>query len=309
MEKRTRRIILWSTAGLLTALVVAGVLLYLEASGQPHDYTPILLSLEDRDLVRQAMNQRLFQFGSLAGEVGSWDPRQAGRAHHPHAASGSGTADPGCAEANLSSTAEGGRATSAANGSTVSTSAVDAAPDPAAPVAGTFTITQEEVNQWLSAASGQVAGPLAAQGLSQPAIAFGPGRLTFYGRLDRLAAVVGVDVSLNFDDMGQMTVQIDSARIGRIPLPEAALRQYKAQLIRRLRDQAGRLSAAPASGGQEAIAIFGRAATGIAAALDGKPVSLDIRQHFGNVRIRRITLEEGRCTLELAALDRPGATE
>lgn len=267
MNTKTRRII-WIISGVVLLLLLGtGSLLYFQARRAPRDYTPVILSPSNQEEVRQTMTQRLSQFVSLAGELGSWDPRQ--------------------------------RARPSGNGAS--------APAPATqPREGTFVISQAEVNQWTAAASQELAPALALQGISRPAVAFGPDRLTFYCRQEKLGAVVGVDLSLHFDEQDRMTVEVLGARIGQIPLPDSTVEQYKSQLIGRLREQVRRIaSPAGRAGGADPVQFFAHTLAAIADALDGRPMLLDIRQHFGNVRIRHITLEDGRCTLELVPLTGP----
>ena len=178
--------------------------------------------------------------------------------------------------------------------------------DAAAPRQGKFTISQAEINDWTAAASEKFEAGLTELGMSQPAIAFGDDRLTFYSTWDKYGKVVGVDVSLHFTPQGQMTLQLDTARIGEMPMPRQTLDQHKAEIVAKLQEHVSRIgTGGGGAGGADPMRLFNQAAGKIADAMDGKPVALDIRQEFGNVRIRGIALENGACTLEMVPLDVP----
>jgi hypothetical protein len=255
--KARKRIILVVGAILAVGLLAACLGAYLQAQRVPHDYFPVALAPAQQEQTRQAMTRRLSQFVSLAGEIGSWDPRPSGH---------------------------GGQ--------------------PAAPAVQeeAFVITQDEVNRWLAAAAQPHEGQLAAAGLRRAAVAFGRDRMTFYAFLQQYGTVMGVDLSFHFDQAGWMTLRIDGARAGMLPLPNKLLEARKSELIRYLQEQLKRLGPSDQTPAADPAQLACQSAQALAEALNGMPIRLDIRQHFGNVRIRQIRMEEGKCTLEVVPL-------
>ncbi len=247
-------------------LLTAAAIVYLEANRVPADYTPVALSPAQEAKARQSMANRFAEFASIAGRIGSWDPRERRRA---------------------AASAPASRAASASQAATQAS----------------FTITQAEVNAWTAATSRQFEGRLAKYGFSQPAIAFGDNRISFYSYWEKYDRVVAVDLSLNFTADGQMSVQLRRARIGELPLPKAIMEDYRAQLVSKVQQHMRQISAHSAAADGDSMQLFSSALRQIVDAMDGKPVTLDIRRHFGNIRIKRIDLEEGACTLELVPLN------
>ena len=248
--------------------------LYMKASEVPQDYKPITLTVERKAEVRKAMETKLSDF-----------IRQAGEIHKSALAAASGA---------------GGGAGGAADAT-----ATDQAAGPIVLPNREFKmeIGQDEINEWTAAATEKLENSLQQFGMSQPAIAFGDNRLTFYSNWDKYGKVVGLDMSLDFDAESAMTIKISSARMGSLPVPEAALKKHKKEIVKKLQNHVKNVG----SGGSGPLGLFNEAADKVATALDGKPVKLDIRRGFGNVRIRGIKMEEGKMTLDVAPLPAEGA--
>lgn len=259
---KKRRIVKWTLGILLLAVLVTAGWLYVKASQVPTDYTPIQLTASQKIDAKRSLDVRLQEFARLAGEISSIPP---------------GASDVGVADAGDAGTGAQKREFMMA-------------------------VSQDEMNEWAATVSEKLENTLTELGMSQPAIAFGKDRLTFYSRWDQYNKVVGMDMSLRFDNSGLMTVQIQQARIGNLPMPEKTLQQHKAQIVSRLQSHVRTIGTGGGQFAGQPTSLFNQAAAQAADALSGRPVQLDIREGFGNVRIRGIKMEQGKATLDVVSL-------
>ncbi|NQU74841.1 MAG: hypothetical protein HQ546_00835 [Planctomycetes bacterium] len=165
-----------------------------------------------------------------------------------------------------------------------------------------MTVNQKELNQWAATISEKFADALRELGMSQPAVAIGNNRLTFYSYWDRYDKVVGLDIGFAFNQDAKMTIQLDRARIGTLPMPEQAMEKHKTELISKLQDHVRSIGSGGGQFAGKPMGLFNAAAGQIADAMSGRPVTLDIRQGFGNVRINNITMQNNIATIDVVSL-------
>lgn len=171
----------------------------------------------------------------------------------------------------------------------------------------TVEVTQQEMNEWVASLPDAAVTQLARLGLSDPAVALGDGKLTFYAYWAKLKGVAGIDFAFRFDKDGLMRLELRSIRMGELRLP----RSLYDDLVRRLeQDLQARLSAG-GSGSEEfggiPLPALRKAAKKLLDTLHGKPVRPDIHESFGKVRIADIKLTKGLMTMRVVSLLEEGA--
>ncbi len=128
--------------------------------------------------------------------------------------------------------------------------------------------TEQELNERVASLTDEEAKPLREAGLSRPAIAIGPDRLTVYAHWDAAGKIVGIDTGFGTDSDGAMQFKVTGIRLGSLPVPERALGKYTDEIITQLQ---GRINSW----------------------LNNLP------QGFGKVRIRSITIVDGQIRLDV----------
>jgi hypothetical protein len=273
---KVRRVIKWTVlGGLLTLGATAGVL-YLLADWTPSDYKPQVLTDQEKAEVREAMERK---FAAV------FDPE------------------------NL--TAEGLMAMDGVeNVHSEQEVVVDAETGERKLVTRTtfgMPMTSDELNKYISSMPEATLGRLQSSGLTQPAIAIGADRMTFYAHVTKYDKVVGLDLGFEFDEEGAVTIDMRFSWVGRLPIPDVAMARYKAKMTQRAKADiegvsrsAGKLAGGEM--GKTAAMVVRSLGPKIGSVLAGKPVTLDIRQGSSDVRIRGITTVKGKMTLDMVAV-------
>ena len=166
-----------------------------------------------------------------------------------------------------------------------------------------MSLSQDEVNEWTATMNDKLSNTLKEFGMSDPAVAIGKDRLTFYARWAEYDKVVGLDMGFRFNSDSTMTIDIKKARIGDLPMPKASLEKHKAAIVDKLERHVREIGGdGGGSFAGQPMGLFNDAASKMADAMAGRPVKLDIRQSFGNVRVRGIAMVDGQATLDVVAL-------
>ena len=167
----------------LAVVGTAGVLYY-RACQVPDDYKPLALSPAEKVQAIRQMEDKLLAFGTAAGIVG-------GRSIH------------------RTDVMAEDRKRLAARGDIE--------------LGETYFIqrfSSDDLNHWIASMPDDVTDALNSAGMSQPAVAIGNDRLTFYSHWEDFDKIVGVDLDFRFNADQTMTIQVRSARVGTQAIPE-----------------------------------------------------------------------------------------
>jgi len=184
----------------------------------------------------------------------------------------------------------------------------------------TLALSEEQINAYLACIDeiayqgevlfrvgrerGQVDRAMERAGIGGLAVAVGAGGLTLMMRLLRYDKVVSADVSLTMTPDKRLSVHLTAARVGRLAIPKALIRDrltgLRSALAANAKDTGG-------SGGSREPRVAGvrvgelRQALGvIVAAIDGEPVQPRWAWQGREVRLERISLRPGRLTLRFS---------
>lgn len=174
----------------------------------------------------------------------------------------------------------------------------------------TTEVTQQEMNEWVASLPDAAVAQLSRVGLSDPAVAIGDGKLTFYAYWAKLKGIAGIEFAFTFDDQGLMRLVLLNIRMGDVKLP----RSLYDDLVRNLENN---VQASLAAASEDSSEEFGgiplpalrKAARKILQTLHGLPVQPDIRESFGKVRIADIKMTKGLMTMRVVSLLEPGEAE
>ena len=152
----------------------------------------------------------------------------------------------------------------------------------------TWTITEERLGAYLASMDeiassmpgriepGRVSKILAEAGLSEPAVSLKDGKITLMARLTDYDKVLSMGLALAVPSAGMVRVDLAEAKLGRLPLPRAAVSRVLGRLKERLRrDKAG---SDPTPTGRSSVeGLFGGDVAAVLVAMlgavDEKPIS------------------------------------
>jgi len=263
---RIRRLILWTILVLILGAVVTAGVLYYRACQIPDDYKPLALSPAEKTQAIEQMKKKLGAFVTAAGLVGGSSTHEtAVMAEDRQRIAGRG--DIKLREKSFIQ-----------------------------------TFSADELNQWLASMPDGVTSALYSVGMSQPALAIGDDRLTFYSYWQDYDKIVGVDLDFRFNADQTMTMQIRSARMGTQAIPEWLWAEQKARIAEQIPAYVKKMIGAQKEFAGLSPRTYGDVASKMTHAMEGRPVNLDIRDGFGNVRIKDIKLKKGELVMEVVSL-------
>lgn len=173
-----------------------------------------------------------------------------------------------------------------------------------------WVLTEEHANEYLAAIDeiafqqpnrkneprrrGDVHDMMVRAGLADPVMRFNDGRVTVMVRSDRFGKIVSADLSFTFVDDGKVLVNLESARIGVLPVPRFAVKDRLKQFRDELQDRADKLQTQEEQAGGRGIPgmvdlaeIFAT----IMAAVDADPLPAQIK--VMRAEVKQIVVEDG----------------
>lgn len=258
--KLFKRVLKWTVGVLCVAILTTAAVVALLAWRRPADYKPIVLTAQQQQQAQVRMYGRVQEFLDRASLIGS-----TGGNHDP-------------------ATIEAARA-----GGII-------LPDGTTARTFTMQVTQQEASEWIASLPVQVIYALNRLGLRDPAIAFGPDRLTVYVFSAKQNGVIGLDFGFEFTPDQMMRLQLRDVRMGELKLPRSVYDDLVRDLEQRIQQN---IESATTGQDDENAQIAGvavsqvrNAVAAMLTSLHGEPVDTDLRDmHIGHVRIADIQLE------------------
>lgn len=170
-----------------------------------------------------------------------------------------------------------------------------------------WSINQDRVNNYLASMDeivavmpgrkpGEVNQAMARLGLAEPAVVLDDGAITVMIRSTEYNKVLSAKLDLQPVGDGQLKVSLAKTRIGRLPLPPDIAKDKLHGLKTAL---AGRLQPGQDEEKLEGPAHIAALLATILQAIDGPPISLKGTWDGRVIKIRKITIDDGRLTLEI----------
>jgi len=263
---RIGRLIFWTFLILVVVAVGTVGVLYYRACTVPDDYEPLALSPAEKARAIRRMEDKLLAFGTAAGIVGGRSTHQTGvMAEDRKRLAARGDIEIG--ERHFIQ-----------------------------------RFSSDDLNHWIASMPDDVTSALHSAGMSQPAVAIGKDRLTFYSHWEEFDKIVGVDLDFQFNADQTMTIQVRSARVGTQAIPERFWAEQKDRIAQQIPAYVKKMMGAQEDFAGLSPHAYGDIASDMANAIEGRPVNLDIRYGFGNVRIKNIELKDGELVMEVVSL-------
>jgi len=182
-----------------------------------------------------------------------------------------------------------------------------------------WSATQEQLNRYLTSMDeiawlrkggklGEVDRKLAKLGLSGLAIRLGDGMMTLMAKSEKHGKVLSVDFSLEFTPEKKLQAKLGAARVGKLPIPDAAFRKrfaaLKKSLAARAAQENNRKPPADPRSGDDMVKILAK----ILAAIDEEPIAIEQEVNNRVIRLDGVDLSDGRLTLRFRPLGRQATT-
>lgn len=282
-EKKKRHVLRWILLIVFASLLGSGGLLYYLASRRPAAYQPVILTTpEEKAAARKSLENRVNTFFAVAEGIGD-----NGELSVESLSKMEGVEDLKVEEEIVVDPSTG------ATKKIVTTSFK-------------MPMSQNEVNTWASAMASDASGELGTYRVKNPAFSFDSNGVKCFAEVGKVNKVVGVDVGVSFNE-GMMTLNLNKAQVGDLPMPEEALDQNRQRIAAAAKKNVGKASsmAKDAVGGgvlgdltAEVVKDLGPK---VGDALEGKAVTLDLNQTSRDVQIRGIRTENGKVTLDVVS--------
>lgn len=180
-----------------------------------------------------------------------------------------------------------------------------------------WTLTQDQLNRYLNsmdeiaaqggAEAGSVHRAMESIGLAEPAVVLDSGRVRIVARSLQYKKIVSIDIGLRLGADGRLRVSVESARIGRLPMPASLVRSMIERLRGRLSRRLGDATSTPAMGGLDSSQVA-LVLQRLVSAIDGEPISTEMTWRITTrkrVRVTRIDIAGQKLTLHMEHVGRP----
>ncbi len=280
------RVVKWSVAALAIAgLIVAGVLYYL-IDRPPAEYEPLaqVLTPEEKISVRRDMDQAAMNLVAAADPSGDLTPEALAKLE----------ALEGISDVRIEEVVEVDEVTG--QKTTHKRKAFK------------MTMGGDQMNRWAGALTEETAQKLSNSGISGLAVSVKDNRLSFFANVDKYDKVVGVALGFETNPDQSMTVQIEKMNLGSLPMGPEKFEQIKTAAIKTAQRNINKMSAKASEivGGGDMGQVAGNVVQSlggkIADAIEGRPIKFDLKQAAGNARIRGVSMEGGKLTLDVISL-------
>lgn len=184
-----------------------------------------------------------------------------------------------------------------------------------------WTLTQDQLNRYLDSMdeiavqggteAGSVHRAMESIGLAEPAVVLDNGRVRIVARSLQYKKIVSLDIGLSLDPDGRLRVSIESARIGRLPMPASLVRSMIERLRGKLSRRLGDVTSAPAVGGLDSSQVA-LVLQRVISAIDGEPIPTEMTWRITTrkrVRVTRIDIADQKLTLHMEHVRRPEEKE